>query len=395
MKTVYKTILFVAIVAIATMFASSCKDDNNSSSGVPYISYVRVTDPASSDSLLAAAGQGQLIAIVGNNLQNTRQVWFNDQEAQLTPTYISKTSVLVSVPTKAPEVVTNQMKLIFANGDSLLYDFTVTISKPVINGASNLNPNGMDCEYVPDGGLATIHGNYFYLPISVSFEGGVTATSDNGDVTVNDNNDVLTVKVPEGAQPGRITITTNFGSTKSDFWFRDNRNIFEGFDAAIGTGDIITDPGASDPQLINGPYKRMTMTIGAWGWTEVFNWVINSMVPDDAILNPSDYYYKFEVNTLKPYNANGIDIVVSDPAVNTGHVGGSSDMCYKWNPPFDTQGEWQTVIIPFEDIMNANPPLGVIPGGYFYACIFLGDGTLDCDMCFDNFRVVPKTLAGN
>jgi len=390
MKTIYKSILFVAIVAIVTIFASSCKDDNGSSSGAPFISYIRVTNPASADSLLVAAGQGQLIAIVGGNLQNTREVWFNDQQAQLTPTYVSKNCVMVSVPTKAPTVIDNQLKLIFANKDSLLYDFTVTISKPVINGSSNLTPVGMDCEYVPDGGMATVHGNYFYLPISVAFAGGVTATSDNGDVTVNSDNTVLTVKVPDGAQPGQISVTSNFGTTKSDFWFRDNRNIFYGCDAATGGGTLITDPGAGDPPLINGPYKRVTGTVSGSSWIEVFNWWENNIIPDDAILNPSNYYYKFELNTMQPYDGGGlVKIWVTDEASNT------NGNYYSWKGPLDTKGQWQTVIIPFESIMAANNPLGVIPT-YFYAFVLNGGSTTwNCDMSFDNFRVVPKTIPGN
>ena len=55
------------------------------------LDYVRITRPESSDSLLVGAGQGQLIAIVGKNLQDAVEVWFNDQQAILTPTYITNT----------------------------------------------------------------------------------------------------------------------------------------------------------------------------------------------------------------------------------------------------------------------------------------------------------------
>jgi hypothetical protein len=81
MKSLNK-ILFIllALVGIAGIVAS-CKKD--SSSGTPSVDYVRITRPESSDSLLVAAGQGQLIAIVGNNLQDAQQVWFNDQQARL------------------------------------------------------------------------------------------------------------------------------------------------------------------------------------------------------------------------------------------------------------------------------------------------------------------------
>src|SRR5215218_9665116 len=96
MKSFNKSLLILLMtVGIVSTFISCKKDD---APGTPSISYVRVTRPESSDSLLVGAGQGQLIAIVGNNLQDAVQIWFNDQQSRLTPTYISKTSILVSVP---------------------------------------------------------------------------------------------------------------------------------------------------------------------------------------------------------------------------------------------------------------------------------------------------------
>lgn len=395
MKMIYKSILLVAVIAMATIFATSCKDDNDSSGGAPYISYVRITDPKSADSLLVASGQGQLIAIVGGNLQNTREIWFNDQQAtSLRATYITNTSILVNMPSKIPSVVTNKMKLVFANSDSLLYDFKLTINAPVITS--------MNCEYVPDGGIATINGGYFYLPITVTFPGGVTASSENDEdsVTINTANNIITLKVPQGAQPGQLIIKTNFGAQISDFWFRDNRNIIEGFDNDgtydPGTnGSIITDPGDGDPSLINGPYDRVIKpAMGGWEWTQVFaRWgAPYCKIPDEAILHPDQYYYKFEVCTMKPFDANGIRAWVTDPSVQTGTPDG---VYYNWMPPFDSQGKWQTVSIPFENFASA---LGsyfpkVLPdGSYFCAFVYCEGGTLNCDMSYDNFRIVPKTI---
>jgi len=376
MKTIYKSILFIAVATIASMLNFSC----NESDDAPYITYVRVTNPDIKDSLLVAAPQGQMIAIIGGNLQNTTEVWFNDQKASLLPGLITNKSIIVTVPSKAPTVVTNQLKLVFSNGNNLFYDFGVTINKPRLDN--------MFCEYVQEGEKATINGNYFYLPITVTFPGGYTATSESGEVSINEENTVLTVKVPEGAtQAGPLSVANNFGTTNSGFWFLDNRNIFQDFDdAGWWGGTQITDPGPMDPSIINGPYYRVTKGIGSWSWTEVFSWWINHNIPDDAILNPKKYNYKFEVNTVKPYNANGIRIWVSDPGMNT------NGKFFEWNgtsPGLDTKGQWSTVTFPFEDVMNANDPLGVLPE-YFYGFVFCGDGALDCDMCFDNFRIVPK-----
>ena len=378
MKNIYKIILFVAMAGV-TLFSSSC--DNDSDTNAPYISYVRVTNPAAADSLLVAAKQGQQIVIIGGNLQNTQQVWFNDRQAKLTPVYINNKAVIVSVPSEIPIDITNKLKLVFSNGESLLYDFEVIINKPQLNN--------MNCEYVNEGGTAVINGNYFYLPLSVTFPGGATVSSEDGAVSVDESYKILSVKVPAGAQPGQLTVTSQFGTSKSNFWFRDNRNIFCDYDSYKGgQGDIISDPNPSDPPLISGPYKRVKKAMGEWEWTEVHSWVINHNIPDDAILNPKSYYYKFELCTMKPYNANGVRVWVGDPANNT------EKGYYEWLPPVDTKGQWQTITISLEDIIAKNEPFGVLPN-YFFGFIYCGKGELDCDMSFVNFRIVLKAIPGN
>ncbi|HRO68994.1 MAG TPA: hypothetical protein PK951_01405, partial [Chitinophagaceae bacterium] len=122
-------ILILLLAAISTSFLfSACEKDD--SDGVPSVSYVRITDPASSDSLLIGAGQGQLIVIMGDNLQNAVEVWFNDRQAVLTPTYITRQSIIVRIPSEIPIDVTNTVRIVFSNGHELLHKFEVQISKP-------------------------------------------------------------------------------------------------------------------------------------------------------------------------------------------------------------------------------------------------------------------------
>jgi hypothetical protein len=371
-----KTILLAAIVVAGIV--SSCKKESTSSK--PFISYVRVTNPLSADSLLIGANQGNLIAIVGDNLQDAVQIWFNDQLASLTPTYITRTSILVAVPTPIPQTITNKLKIFFSNGDSLLYDFKVQISKPVVSS--------MVSEFVNTGNVATIRGNYFYAPVTVTFSGGVTGQI----VAVTDKE--VQVRVPVGAQPGQIIVKTNFGETKSDFWFRDNRNVFLDSDPYEGwwnSSYVISNPGPSDPPKISGNYLRFNKFTAAWSWNELAGGPASAMpvhsknIPDAAILKPEDYYLKFEVNTVKPYNASLVRINV---ALNS-----EDNNAYLWNPPFDTKGQWQTVTIPFEEVVNSYAVKPVVnPAGYWSRLLVQGPGDWDADISFDNFRVVPKIL---
>lgn len=382
MKTVKRFLAVFMVAFTMVSIYSSCSKNDGSSAMLPRIKYVRVTRPESADSLLIGAGQGSLIAIIGEHLEKVKEIWFNDQRAVLTPTYITSTSVLVTVPNPIPQQITNKLKMVFSDGYVLLYDFQVQISKPLVSS--------MLSEYVNTGDIATIRGDYFYKPLTVTFTGGVTGEI----VSVTDK--IIQVKVPAGAQPGQITVKTNFGETKSNFWFRDNRNIFISSDPYEGwwNASYVVTPssiGAGDPPAINGNYIRVKKKIGDWTWNEIAGGPASAMpvhsknVPDAAILKPSDYNLKFEVNTLKPYNASIIRINVA--------LNAEDNDAYQWKPPFDTKGQWQTVVIPFEDIVASYKVKPTInPNGYWTRLLIQGPGNWDADISFDNFRVVPKEI---
>jgi len=377
MKSLHKTLLTLLMAIAAASLVISCKKDNTT--GTPYIDYVRVTRPQSSDSLLIGAGQGQLIAIVGNNLQEAVEVWFNDQQARVTPPYITKTTLLVTVPTQIPRDVNNQLKIVFKNGNVLLHDFVVQISEPYIAS--------MDCEFVADGNVATIRGDFFYEPLTVKFTGG--ATGELVSVTAQE----LHVRIPSGAQPGQVIVKTNFGETKSDFWFRDNRNLLITNDPWSGWWGQDMVVNSSDPLAISGNFTRITKNIGAWAWTEWIGGKEDALttshnLPDDAVLNPDKYYMKFEINTLKPYNGNMIKIMIGQ--VNGPDPDWNAEPYY-FRPPFDTKGKWQTVVVPFTEVVaNYKTNWGVRAQGYGVKVWFHGPGGVDADVAFDNLRIVPK-----
>ena len=378
MKKVYKSILlFTLAIVLAGIYSSCTKNDALPNNGEPRIRYVRNTDPLISDSLLMGAFQGNVIAIVGENLGGAVEIWFNDQKAQLTPTYITNTTILVSIPKPIPIVKNDLMKIVFSNGKTLEYNFKVQINEPVISG--------MTSEYVPDNDTATIRGSYFYEPLSVTFAGNLPGKL----ISVSTDNKIIKVLVPAGALPGQITVKTNFGTIKSDLFFRDNRNIFVSSDPWAGTAGetyVVTNPGPNDPQKINGNYIRVVKpSIGSWVWTEIVNYVTATNIPDEAILKPELYNLKFELNTTKPYNANAIRMCIGT------FDGFKGD--YNWNPPYDTKGKWITVVIPYADVAASySVKQTIAAGGYYTRLVFCGNGTLDCDMSFDNFRVVPKFI---
>lgn len=382
MKLINRLSIIVTLtVCTVALFSSCSKDDDAPNNGEPRVRYVRITNPASSDSLLVGAGQGQLIAIVGDNLEKAVDIWFNDRQARLTPTYITSSSILVSVPAQIPNNVSNKLKIIFSNGFELIYEFVVQISEPVVSS--------MVCEYGKEGETVTIRGDYFYQPLTVSFTGGVNGTL----VSVTDQ--LIEVAVPAGAQPGRITVKTNFGETKSDFFFRDNRNLLIHNDPWTGWWGQNMVVSSTDPLAISGNFTRIKQSIGSWGWTE---WIggredalaTSKNLPDEAVLSPEKYNLKFEINTLKPYNGNRIKIMIGQ--VNSPDPNWDTEP-YFWEAPFDTKGKWQTVVIPFEVVTDRYiTNWGVRPQGYGVKVWFHGPGALDADVAFDNLRVVPKVI---
>lgn len=385
MKFSYIIMFLVIAVSMAGIF-TSCSDDD--SGGKPMISYVRVTEPSSSDSLLVAAAQGQMVAIMGRNLQNTVELWFNDQQAVLTTTFITSTSIITRVPSELPEEITNKVKLIFSNGESLLYDFSVDVSEPVVSR--------MKSEYVNTGEVATFYGDYFYEPLVVTFSGGVEGEI----ISVEDQ--VLQVVVPDGVQPGPVTIASNFGVTETDAWFRDDRNIFADFEGPFVNGfwrggDFVVE---SDPDVENVDQKFMRVNkgqLGAWPYLEVYGGPadgdvaqLTKVIPQEAFIDPGSYSLKFEVNTQETI-AGAVMRLYLGGADGSSFGDARNNIYYTWQANLNTQGTWETVTIPWEDVYDANQKFPYNPSGYGMYIYFHGPNAAIYNFAMDNFRVVPNT----
>jgi hypothetical protein len=359
MKSMYRYLVFLlAAVALAGTFLS-CNDDDG---GEPLIRYVRITKPTSSDSLLASAGQGQMIAIIGQNLGRVNQLWINDQRATLTPTLITNTSIIIRVPQQLPAVVTNKMTLHFSDGKVLEYPFELAVSEPVVAG--------MVCEFVDDGDVATIVGAYFYPPLTVTFTGG-----GQGEV-VQVADGAIAVTVPQGAQPGPVTVKTNFGETTSTFHFRDTR-AFLNYDDLNANGSWRSGTYASDGGLDGnylllkgklGPNERSEDYAGG-GYVSEF-WAMANGRPEGNLLpgKPEDYVMKFEIDVVEwygsylnicfaPWNHSGSNQEYWSNSLNARAYWGPWDAI---DANVATDG-WVTAVIPMTDFAyQIGTPNGVV-----------------------------------
>ena len=394
---------FIGVAAISIM---SCTEDLKEQDllaekdGPAEIQYIRITDPDASDSLLVNAFLGSLVAIVGDNLGDAKELWFNDQKALLNPTYITDKSIIASVPNSVPTVVTDELRLVFSDGDELTYPFKIDVPAPEITGIKS--------EFVPTGETAVIYGDFFFEPITVSFAGGVEGVVEN--LTKNE----LHVTVPEGAEPGSIVISTNFGNTTSDFLFRDDRNILLDYDnylhetwtARIGSTDV---PGLS-PVDGNFAYFQSD-NHGAWQWVNEMTmqyWAPrgkgNVPVANGLI---SELVFKMEVNVPVEWKDVRMEIFFAPYAEDHGRDVPTTAMA-RWQPwkinedthvPYTTDG-WITLEIPLSDFVynkddSDDNPTAKIENLSTLSNITMmlfgpADGGNPVLIAFDNLRVVPR-----
>ncbi len=384
----FLTLLMVTAVMIGVL---SC-DKDEAPTGEPTVHYIRSTDPAKSDSLIVGSFMGSLIAIVGENLGGTRELWFNDQQATLNPTYVTQQSIIVNVPSSVPTEVTNKMRFVFADGTELLHDFSVNVPAPQLNT--------IKCEYVPDGGTVVLEGDFFFEPIKVVFPGALEAQ------VVSLEKTRLEVTVPDGAGPGPISVQTNFGKVNSSFFFRDNRNIILDYDGK--NHESWTAPvGMDDPSPCAANYAFFKHAAdGAWLWTNELTmqyWAPRGRgnIPV-ATGDINDLVFKFEANVLQ-WNDVRMEIFFAPFADDHGRDLPTTAFA-RWRPwvsgPYTTDG-WITVSIPLTEFKYGKDDPDDSPGtkkienlsSLTNVTMMLfgpANGPNPVHIAIDNVRIVPK-----
>ncbi|UOQ69120.1 glycan-binding surface protein [Hymenobacter volaticus] len=361
----------LALLVGALSFSSCKKDDNNVCGGTPAITQVSsATDRTAS---IAKGNLADWVILQGNNFCNVQKIVFNDVEASLEDAYITPTEITVRVPRVIPKEVNNRISLVTAAG-AVETAYTLSIPPLVIAGMSN--------EYTPAGQRMAVVGQNLDL-YGITPETGKVLWAGTVLPILKTTADSAYFMVPTSAAKGATVKVVDANNVTRDVpgQYRDDRNIIFSYDmggSVWGADTYITT--AATPGPVNGKYLRVNKTIGAWEWTEFS--ANNLAIPNDVIVNPGNYALKFEVNTLKPFGTNVIKFLIDGNAgsVNT----------YQWKPivPFNTRGKWSTMSIKLSDIINT--PLLPSKAQHEFKFLFHGDGALDADISFDNFRIVPK-----
>jgi len=368
--------LLTGLLLVTAFVATSCKDEPYKyeiQGGEPVISYIRSPYLATSDSLMTSAYMGNTICIVGDNLRSIVELYFNDQKAVLNTSYITDHTILVDVPNSLPENPTDKIYMITSSNNTVEYDFSVIIPKPEVSSMSN--------EWARVGEEVTIYGDYFLdyetNPLSVTMAGGAEVTEFTSITKT-----AVSFIIPEGAEPGKISVTSKYGTSSSKFNYYEAGSKgailfdFDGkYDGALAKGmGWRAGNVRNDEKSLDGGYLylgKATVTGSDWKEDEyAFNyWPTEasnlSTIPSVATLleNTKDVTslaLKFEVQvpSASPWSSLGLQLIftsldyVSDSHKTNGYYGENGPCRGIWNPwaaqnsAYDTADKWVTVTMP-------------------------------------------------
>ena len=360
-------------VLLGTVALAGCKKDaEDVCGGTPTLTSVTSTTDRTKTN--ASGNLADWIIVHGTNLCNLSTLSFNDVDVSLADAYITPTEITVQIPRVVPKKVTNTITVTTAGGTA---QTTYTLSIPPMTVTSMSN------EYAPAGQKAAIVGSNFDLYEVTPAKGKVLWNGTPLAITKTTADSVYFV-VPANATPGASLKVVDANGKQTDVpgRYKDNRNIVFGYDtggSVWGANTFITT--GPTPAPVNGAFIRINQPISAWAWTE-FSTNNTIVLPVDVATNPNNYVLRFEVNTLKPFNANVIKFSIDGDA--------GSNNTYLWTPatPFYTRGQWSTKTIPLSAFINK--PADLNKPQHECKFLFHGDGALDADISFDNFRIVPK-----
>ena len=415
----------MGLILLGTTF-TSCKDQPDAfklTDGTPEVLYIRMPYLSKSDSLLTQASLSSIICLVGNNLTSIKQMYFNDQKAQLNTSYITDHTLIVQIPSGIPDEVSDKIYMINQNNDTTIYDFHVIVPAPVVTSIS--------CEYAKAGESVTIYGNYFIddpnVPLKVILPDG-QEVSDFTSFTQS----TIVFDMPTCTTEGSIKVETIYGTTPSGFHYLDTRGILFDFDGshsglAIGhgwrSGNVRTDEYSIDGGYL---YFGGTDIKGDIGGTWAEDQFCMNYWPGDGAENLSDrkvladmlanydlasLQVKFEVCIPKAsaWSSAALQVMFTSDAQVTYSTAGNgyySDTSFPrglWMPwtstgSYNTDDKWITVSMPLSNFNKTHEGQiceTSLDKTYFTGLtLFVWHGGIEGTDCtpeffIDNIRVVP------
>lgn len=423
-RSKYLHIALVALTSFATMSFTGCKDqpdEYKSTSGKPEVQYIRL--PQSADSIITKSYLQKTICLVGKNLRSIHKILFNDQQAVLNTSFITDNTLLVDIPKNIPSAVTDKIYMINGAGDTTTYDFHVIVPPPVVSS--------MSCEYAVAGDEVTVTGDYFiqdpYKPLQITFNDGELPVTEIKSISKNS----LTFIVPVGATSGRVSVESVYGKSKSQFVYKDTRNILFDFDGSHGgltaghgwrpgrirnngiDGSYLYLGGANMLGKVDATWDEDDFAMNYWpepsaGFPELSSITSFKELLDTCDINDMALKFECRVPASSPWSASALQMIFTGNNNVTFQTANSQyynadiprGLWLPWqnSGSFNTGSHWTTVTIPLSafnktyegQAAGKTITKDMLTGFTFFLWSGGIEGT-DCtpELDIDNVRVVP------
>lgn len=377
------------MLAAATAF-TSCQDvvtyndgydDGMTSTGAPSITAIYHAEDTEMTAPLTEGAFEEMIKLVGENLSHVKVLRLNDVEVALSEIYATAQAAYFPIPRAVPGEVNNRLYYETELGNTSV-DFTVNIPEVSVTGLYN--------EFALPGSSVKVNGNYFDLY-------GFGGTTPSSTITMNGvelevdslTEQYMSIVIPENAadnstivfswegSDGTKTVSVPYRNTTNILWNLDTSDAY-GFWA--GTELITAGSGEDEPDPLNGPYFRVNGSYSSWSWNSLLCGGCN--FPAEVSAHPSDYWFKFEVNS-----ASGNPFYDSGTAGYLIQLNGGQ---YAWNPSvsgsFNTYGNWCTVCLELTDVATN----GINDGWNNLFWIMQPNSDWNVDHSFANIRIEKK-----
>lgn len=248
-------IMTLALVLFATLY-SACKKDEVSGSEKVTVNRISLHNAAITDSTVTQARLGTILRLDGSGFSTATGVYMNGVRISVNPVNVTENHIIFQIPADLPfgkdiqdTTVRNTIRIVTKN-DDYKYKFIIQGALPVINSVSHTLPK--------EGEEIQIMGQNLRDLTALTFPGGKVLTS--AQFTVNEDNTLITCKVPAGATttPGAIRVDGDNGSANSYAYMNRASGIF--------ISNFTNDPAAAGASPCNKrPYNFGTNISGTSG----------------------------------------------------------------------------------------------------------------------------------
>ena len=356
--------------------------DKLANSGAPTISAVYAVADTALTTPITQAEAGEMVRIVGTNLNNVKSVTFNTVPVEEGDIYTYATSANVRIPQAISFEQVNKIEYVTDKGTAT-FDFVVPFP--------TLTVDAIDNEFANAGDSVTFTGANFDMyqfgTVSHVLVNGVEAGT--GSITKKQMKALIPAGTPDNSTISVQWQTSDGQAMQRNFAFRPTRPLlFGGFDGVQMNVDgsiavAVEDDDATSAQAKLGlGHLHITGDFGAWAWNTI-DLSCNMVDGGEDLSDLSQCVLRFEVLTTKSHT------LTEDSPLQFSFNWGDS---YTWTPGngsgLNTFGEWQTVELPLAP-MATN---GIKEPGTWQTLriVFQPHAAYTADFCLGNFRIVKK-----